>query len=82
MRPARTPHGNELKQGTWAKSDVILVTDGEWSAPIGVVQAVTTARGNGTRFHGVQIGNRGHTGLHSLCDPVHVFQDWAALGGW
>ncbi|HKG94099.1 MAG TPA: hypothetical protein VKA84_19470 [Gemmatimonadaceae bacterium] len=37
---------------------------------------------NGTRFHGVQIGNRGRTGLHALCDPVHVFQDWAALGGW
>ena len=79
---AMTTVAERLKQDAWVKSDVILVTDGEWSAPHAVVQAVATARAIGTRFHGVQIGNRGHTGLHSLCDPVHVFQDWAALGGW
>jgi uncharacterized protein with von Willebrand factor type A (vWA) domain len=71
-----------LKQSSWKKADVVLVTDGEWSAPHGVVAGVAEARETGTRFHGIQIGNRGNTGLHSLCDPVHVFQDWAALGGW
>jgi hypothetical protein len=43
---------------------------------------VRKAKGNGTRIHGVQIGNRGRTGMHTLCDPVHEFRDWAAAGGW
>jgi uncharacterized protein with von Willebrand factor type A (vWA) domain len=71
-----------LKQDSWKKADVVLVTDGEWSAPGAVVSGVTGAKANGTRFHGVQVGNRGRTGLHTLCDPVHEFRDWAALGGW
>jgi hypothetical protein len=25
----------------------------------------------------VQIGNRGRSGLHTVCDPIHVFQNWA-----
>ncbi len=79
---AMTIVAERLKQDGWVKSDVILVTDGEWRAPAGVVGAVTAAKKNGTRFHGVQVGNRGRTGLHDLCDPVHVFQEWTALGGW
>lgn len=43
---------------------------------------VKGAREGGTRFHGVQIGNRGRTGLHAVCDLVHIFQDWATAGGW
>lgn len=71
-----------LKQETWKKADVVLVTDGEWAAPSAVVAGVETAKKNGTRFHGVQVGNTGRTGLHAICDPVHEFRDWAALGGW
>lgn len=55
---------------------------GSWRRPAGVIAAVRLARENGTRFHGVQVGNVGQTGLHSICDPVHVFSEWAALGGW
>lgn len=68
-----------LKETTWKKADVIIATDGEWHASGEVVRAVEKAKTNGTRFHGVQIGNRGQTGLHEICDPVHVFQEWAAL---
>lgn len=79
---AMTTVVERLKQDNWKKADVVLVTDGEWAAPHGVIAGVAAARETGTRFHGVQVGNRGHTGLHSICDPVHVFQDWAKLGGW
>lgn len=79
---AMTTVVERLRQTTWSKADVVLVTDGEWSAPQAVVSALHEAREKGTRFHGVQIGNRGKTGLHAICDPVHVFQDWAAAGGW
>jgi len=71
-----------LKEENWKKADVVFVSDGEWPASAGLVAAVKSAREGGTRFHGVQIGNRGRTGLHAICDPVHIFQDWANAGGW
>ncbi len=71
-----------LKQNGWNRADVVFVSDGEWPAPRGLVNMVEAAKAAGTRFHGVQIGNRGQTGLHAVCDPVHVFQDWAAAAGW
>ncbi len=71
-----------LKEQEWKKADVVFVSDGVWPAPASLVASVKEAREAGTRFHGVQIGNRGRTGLHAICDPVHEFGDWAALGGW
>ncbi|WP_081033974.1 hypothetical protein KV708_14600 [Comamonas thiooxydans] len=71
-----------LKEKSWKKADVVFVSDGEWPAPPSLVAAVKCAREDGVRLHGVQIGNRGCTGLHAVCDPVHTFQDWAAAGGW
>lgn len=71
-----------LKEKDWKKADVVFVSDGVWPAPAALVASVREAREAGTRFHGVQIGNRGRTGLHAICDPVHEFGDWAALGGW
>ncbi len=71
-----------LEEKDWKKADVVFVSDGEWPAPTTLLRAVERAREAGTRFHGVQIGNRGRTGLHAVCEPVHVFQDWATAGGW
>ncbi len=71
-----------LEAPDWRRADVLFVSDGEWPVPPGLVEPVARARDAGARFHGVQIGNRGPTGLHALCDPVHVFEDWATAGGW
>lgn len=71
-----------LNEGDWTKADVFFVSDGEWPVPTGALASIERAREGGTRFTGVQIGNQGRTGLHAVCDPVHVFRDWAALGGW
>lgn len=70
----------QLQGGEWMKADILLVSDGEWPAPAGLMPAVQRAREAGTRLHGVQIGNRGETGLHAICDPIHVFTDWASIG--
>jgi uncharacterized protein with von Willebrand factor type A (vWA) domain len=70
-----------LEENEWQKADVLLVSDGVWPTPSGVVQGVARARERGTRFHGVQVGTSGPSGLHAVCDPVHVFTNWAALGG-
>lgn len=79
---AMTTVVERLKLDDWKKADVVLVTDGEWAAPAGVVAGVNTAKANGTRFHGVQIGTLGRSGLNEFCDPIHLFREWAELGGW
>lgn len=66
----------------WKKADVLFVSDGEWRASSTLLRDIERAKKAGSRFHGVQIGNRGRTGLHAVCDPVHTFQDWATAGGW
>ena len=66
----------QLRESQWSKADVLFVSDGEWPAPSGLISDVQRAREAGTRFHGIQIGNRGRTGLHEICEPVHVFTDW------
>ncbi len=68
-----------LEREAWEKADVIWVSDGEFPVSASLQQAVARAREAGTRFHGVQIGNRGRTGLHQLCEPVHVFREWGAV---
>ena len=52
-----------------------------WRAPPTIIAKVTVAREAGTRFHGVQVGAVGHTGLHTLCEHVHELRSWATLGG-
>ena len=71
-----------LQESDWKKADVVFVSDGEWPAPTSLIGSVEMEKDNGTRFHGVQIGNSGHSGLHSVCSPVHVFTDWASAAGW
>lgn len=71
-----------LDEEGWKKADVIFVSNGEWPAPSALIRSVDKARKAAARFHGVQIGNRDRTGLHAICEPVHVFQDWASAGGW
>lgn len=79
---AMTAVVRRLQDPAWLKADVVLATDGEWMAPGAVVRAVGEAKEKGSRFHGVQIGNRGRTGLHQICEPVHEFSGWLAAGGW
>jgi len=67
---------SRLKQNRWERADVVFVSDGEWPPPGEALLAeVARAKDVGTRFHGVLIGNRGRTGLHAICDPVHEFGD-------
>ena len=68
-----------LEQEAWKKADVILVSDGLWNANSGVRKAVCGAKEKGTRFHGVQVGQRGQSGMHTICDPVHQFSEWTTI---
>ena len=64
-----------LEQEKWKKADVMIVSDGEWSASSHIEQIVKSSTQKGTRFHGVQVGSNGR-GLEQLCNNVHHFKDW------
>lgn len=67
----------KIKEGEWSKADVLIASDGEWHVASDIIDGVREAREAGTRFHGIQIAKDRQTSLHSLCDPVHMFQNWA-----
>ncbi len=71
-----------LQSEAWQKADVLIASDGEWPVSEALKSLVSKVREAGARIHGIQIGNRGRTGLHEICDPVHVFHEWASLAGW
>jgi uncharacterized protein with von Willebrand factor type A (vWA) domain len=73
---------DRLQQENWTRADVLMVSDGEWPAPSYLLASVSEAKAKKTRFHGVQIGNKGRTGLHEICDVVHIFREWAEVAAW
>ena len=65
-----------LQEPSWNRADVLLISDGEWLISDEAVQSVEDAKTSGTRFHGVQLGASGETGLHAICDCIHDFSNW------
>lgn len=70
-----------LGKEEWTKADVLIVSDGEWRAPAELLRAVEEAKEENHRFHGVQVGSTLLSGMQTICDPVHIFNDWLALHG-
>lgn len=65
----------------WSRADAIIVSDGEFPVPKGTSAAIASARQSlHLRVHGLLIGAGHSEAMTSLCDPVHVFTDWNALG--
>lgn len=63
-----------LEQEQWKKADVMIVSDGEWSASSHIEEIVKLSTEKGTRFHGVQVGGYGR-GLKQLCNKVYHFKN-------
>jgi uncharacterized protein with von Willebrand factor type A (vWA) domain len=70
-----------MEREDWRKADVMLATDGQWVADAALQSRIAAARAGGTRFHGIQIGVRGPSGLTPICDHIHTFSEWAGLLG-
>ena len=62
-----------LEQEQWKKADVMIVSDGEWTASSQIEKIVKSTTDKGTRFHGVQVGGSG-SGLKQLCKNTHNFK--------
>lgn len=71
---------NRVETAKWSRADAIIVSDGEFPVPSATSTAVAAARKSlHLRVHGLLIGAGHSAAMASLCDPVHVFQDWNAL---
>ncbi|MEG0812298.1 MAG: VWA domain-containing protein, partial [Eubacterium sp.] len=64
-----------LEEEQWKKADVMIVSDGEWTASSHIEQIVKSSAEKGTRFHGVQVGGNGQ-GLKQLCKNTYSFKNW------
>ncbi len=65
----------------WTRADIIVVSDGEFPVPVATTSAVSSARRTlHLRVHGLLIGAGQSSAMSALCDPVHAFKDWNALG--
>jgi len=78
------PMGRALKRvesAKWSRADLIVVSDGEFPVPSETTSAVASARKSlHLRVHGLLIGAGHSSAMSAMCDPVHVFKDWNALG--
>ena len=70
---------DKLRESEWKRADVLVVSDGEWPVGNDLPARIAESRERGTRFHGVQVGASGKSGLHEICDPVHLFGNWNEL---
>jgi uncharacterized protein with von Willebrand factor type A (vWA) domain len=71
-----------LERQGWDRADLLIVSDGAFDLPSGMVERVARARAeHRARVHGLVIGFRASPAMAALCDPLHVFADWAAVGG-
>jgi uncharacterized protein with von Willebrand factor type A (vWA) domain len=64
----------------WYKSDILLVSDGEFSVSSGLSRKISNRREKqGLQVHGIQIGNTHYTSMSKICDPMNYFSDWLDL---
>ena len=77
----------KLDGAKWKRADIIMVSDGEFSVPAHTQETLEEAKKkHGLRVHGLLVSNGYHgsygmSSMRSLCEPVHVFKDWADVRG-
>jgi uncharacterized protein with von Willebrand factor type A (vWA) domain len=76
-----------LDSARWKRADIIMVSDGEFDVSGETQRTLEEAKKkHGLRVHGLLVSN-GYSGcyglsaMRSLCEPLHVFRDWAEVKG-
>lgn len=79
--PLRIAFDTLERQG-WDRADLLLVSDGAFDLPTLMLERLAMAREqHSARVHGLLIGVQASPSMKAMCDPLHVFGDWAAVGG-
>ncbi len=72
---------SRVKSAQWSKADIIVVSDGEFPVADETSSQIATAtKSLHLRVHGLLIGAAQSSAMSAVCNPVHVFRDWKALG--
>jgi uncharacterized protein with von Willebrand factor type A (vWA) domain len=76
-----------LDSARWKRADIIMVSDGEFDVSGETQRTLEEAKKkHGLRVHGLLVSNGypgcyGLSSMRSLCEPLHVFRDWAEVKG-
>lgn len=69
----------KLKESSWNRADILLVSDGEFPLEEEIVRMVREAKKEaGAKLHGVLIGSYSHS-MKKLADELHHFKDWESM---
>lgn len=64
----------------WYKTDILLVSDGDFPVPSELSRKISNRRGNnGLQAHGIQISNSHCTPMNKICGPMHYVSEWGDL---
>ncbi len=75
---------SKLKKKNWSRADIILISDGEFSVSNEILSTLSDAKKNHSlRVHGLLVSNNsaGSSEMKKLCEPLHVFKEWAGVRG-
>ena len=72
-----------LEENTWARADVLMVTDGEIpGAGRSIREALEDAQERlGLRVHALVVGDHKTPAIEELCSDIHLFDEWEAAEG-
>ncbi|MFK7929372.1 MAG: VWA domain-containing protein [Myxococcota bacterium] len=71
-----------LERQGWNRADLLMVSDGAFEVPEGLIEQARMATDrHDARIHGLLVGVQSSAAMQALCDPLHTFADWAAVGG-
>lgn len=77
---------SKVSESGWSRSDIVMVSDGEFHVPSNIQNLVNDARSKiSLRVHGlIVVPNRNNSSnsMKQLCDPLHYFTDWQSIKGF
>jgi uncharacterized protein with von Willebrand factor type A (vWA) domain len=77
---------SKVSESGWSRSDIVMVSDGEFHVPSHIQNLVNDARSKiSLRVHGLIVvphRNNSSNAMKQLCNPLHYFTDWQSIRGF
>ena len=74
----------KLEKKKWSRADIILISDGEFAVSDEILSSLSEAKKkHSLRVHGLLVSNSsaGSSEMKKLCEPLHIFKEWAGVRG-